>query len=180
MQVGGTLRARAVVAARKVVGAIACLSLAINGAVAQTWVGTTSTFETAGNWSPATVPDVGSTATFAGSGVTTVSIAADRQRFDWRIRRAVQLMRTAPHLAHDINTLAHEAGLSRAHFYRQFERSTRMTPHVYLNVLRMELAVNSVVHADDSLGAVSDRGRRQPRVSPGPRAGAARRRDRAG
>jgi AraC-like DNA-binding protein len=85
------------------------------------------------------------------------SIAVDRQRFDWRIRRAVQLMRTAPHAAHDINTLAREAGLSRAHFYRQFERSTRMTPHVYLNVLRMELAVNSVVHADDSLGAVSDR-----------------------
>jgi AraC-like DNA-binding protein len=85
------------------------------------------------------------------------SIAADRQRFDWRIRRAVQLMRSEPHVGHDINTLAREAGLSRAHFYRQFERSTRMTPHVYLNVLRMELAVNSVVHADDSLSAVSDR-----------------------
>jgi AraC-like DNA-binding protein len=84
-------------------------------------------------------------------------IAADRQRFDWRIRRAVQLMRAAPHAAHDINTLAREAGLSRAHFYRQFERSTRMTPHVYLNVLRMELAVNSVVLANDSLSAVSDR-----------------------
>jgi AraC-like DNA-binding protein len=84
-------------------------------------------------------------------------IAADRQRFDWRIRRAVQLMRAAPHAAHDINALAREAGLSRAHFYRQFERSTRMTPHVYLNVLRMELAVNSVVHASESLCAVSDR-----------------------
>jgi AraC family transcriptional regulator len=81
----------------------------------------------------------------------------DRHRFDWRIRRAVQLMRAEPHVAHDINTLAREAGLSRAHFYRQFERSTRMTPHVYLNVLRMELAVSSVVHANDSLRAVSDR-----------------------
>jgi len=81
----------------------------------------------------------------------------DRRRFDWRIRRAVQLMRAEPHVAHDINALAREAGLSRAHFYRQFERSTRMTPHVYLNVLRMELAVNSVVHASDSLRAVSDR-----------------------
>ncbi len=84
-------------------------------------------------------------------------IAAESHRFDWRIRRAVLLMRTAPHAAHDINTLAREAGLSRAHFYRQFERSTRMTPHVYLNVLRMELAVNSVVHANDSLCAISGR-----------------------
>jgi AraC-like DNA-binding protein len=85
------------------------------------------------------------------------AIAADGHRFDWRIRRAVQLMRSEPHIAHDINALAREAGLSRAHFYRQFERSTRMTPHVYLNVLRMELAVNSVVHANDSLFAVSNR-----------------------
>jgi AraC-like DNA-binding protein len=84
-------------------------------------------------------------------------IAADRHRFDWRIRRAVQLMRAEPQVAHDINALAREAGLSRAHFYRQFERSTRMTPHVYLNVLRMELAVKSVVHAGDSLRAVGDR-----------------------
>ena len=30
-----------------------------------------------------------------------------------------------------------------------------MTPHVYLNLLRMELAVKSVVHSDDSLSAVS-------------------------
>jgi AraC-like DNA-binding protein len=84
-------------------------------------------------------------------------IAAERHRFDWRIRRAVQVMRAEPHVAHDINALAREAGLSRAHFFRQFERSTRMTPHVYLNVLRMELAVNSVVHANDSLHVVSDR-----------------------
>src|SRR5258708_4396552 len=77
-------------------------------------------------------------------------VAADRHSFDWRIRRAVQLMRAAPHVAHDIDTLAREAGLSRAHFYRQFERSTRMTPHVYLNVLRMELAGRSGVPAKAS------------------------------
>jgi AraC family transcriptional regulator len=88
---------------------------------------------------------------------TSQSAAAEGHRFDWRIRRAVQLMRSEPQAAHDINALARVAGLSRAHFYRQFERSTRMTPHVYLNVLRMELAVNSVVHADDSLFAVSER-----------------------
>ena len=42
----------------------------------------------------------------------------------------------------------------------QFERSTRMTPHVYLNVLRMELAVNSVVHGERQSG----RGQRRPRL----------------
>ena len=55
-----------------------------------------------------------------------------------------------------MNSLAKESGLSRAHFYRLFERSTRMTPHVYVNLLRMELAVKSVMHTQDSLAAVSD------------------------
>lgn len=80
----------------------------------------------------------------------------NRDRFDWRIRRAVNLIRVTPQAAHDVDSLAKEAGLSRAHFYRLFERSTRMTPHVYLNLLRMELAVKSVVHTDNSLSAVSD------------------------
>lgn len=86
------------------------------------------------------------------------SFAADasRSQFDWRIRRAIHLIRTEPKMARDVDALAKEVGLSRAHFYRLFERSTRMTPHIYLNLLRMELAVKSVVHCDDSLSLVSD------------------------
>jgi AraC family transcriptional regulator len=80
----------------------------------------------------------------------------NRSRFDWRIRRAINLIRLQPQMARDVDSLAKESGLSRAHFYRLFERSTCMTPHVYLNLLRMELAVKSVVHCDDSLSAVSD------------------------
>jgi AraC-like DNA-binding protein len=80
----------------------------------------------------------------------------NRSRFDWRIRRAVNLIRVEPHLARDVNSLARESGLSRAHFYRLFERATRMTPHVYLNLLRMEMAVKSMVHTQISLAAVSD------------------------
>ena len=83
--------------------------------------------------------------------------SADRDRFDWRIRRAIDLIRTDPFLALDVETLAREAGLSRAHFYRMFERATRMTPHVYANVLRMEVAVASVMAAPDSLALVSER-----------------------
>jgi AraC-like DNA-binding protein len=81
---------------------------------------------------------------------------SNRTRFDWRIRRAVNLIRLDPQMACGVDLLAKESGLSRAHFYRLFERSTRMTPHVYLNLLRMELAVKSVVHGDDSLSAISD------------------------
>jgi AraC family transcriptional regulator len=78
-------------------------------------------------------------------------------RLDWRIRRMVRLIRLDPRIARDVNSLAKESGLSRAHFYRLFERSTRMTPHVFVNLLRTELAVNSVVRTGESLSAVSDR-----------------------
>jgi AraC family transcriptional regulator len=87
-----------------------------------------------------------------------IRVAADcRHRFDWRIRRAIDLLRANPQSGLDTEALAREAGLSRAHFYRLFERSTRVTPHVYLNVLRMELAVNAIVQESESLSAVSGR-----------------------
>jgi AraC-like DNA-binding protein len=81
---------------------------------------------------------------------------ADRNRYDGRIRRAVAAMRAQPPAASNVGALAREAGLSRAQFYRLFERSTRMTPHVYFNLLRMERAVQSVVHGQSSFAAVSD------------------------
>lgn len=81
---------------------------------------------------------------------------AQRNVIDWRIRRAINLIRANPKAVQDVDSMAKEVGLSRAHFYRLFERSTRMTPHLYVNLLRMELAVSTVVHSDDSLSLVSD------------------------
>jgi AraC-like DNA-binding protein len=80
-----------------------------------------------------------------------------RNSFDWRIRRAINLIQDNPGMVREVDVLAKEVGLSRAHFYRLFERSTRMTPHIYINLLRMELAVKTVVHGEDSLSEVSDR-----------------------
>lgn len=83
-------------------------------------------------------------------------LAAERHRFDPRIRRAIEVLRAEPAAMHDATTLAREAGLSRAHFYRLFEESTRVTPRVYLNVLRMELAVNAIVNQNQRLCALSE------------------------
>jgi AraC-like DNA-binding protein len=79
------------------------------------------------------------------------------QGLDWRVQRMLRLIRLDPRMARDVNSLAKECGLSRAHFYRLFERSTRMTPHVYVNLLRTELAVTSVVQTAESLSALSER-----------------------
>ncbi len=85
-----------------------------------------------------------------------------RNTFDWRIRRAINLLQTEPRAVRDVDALAKEVGLSRAHFYRLFERSTRMTPHIYMNLLRMELAVKTVVHGEDSPVARSATGSASP------------------
>jgi AraC family transcriptional regulator len=74
---------------------------------------------------------------------------------DWRIRRAVDRMRARPAGDCDVATLAREAGMSRAHFYRLFTRQTKASPHVYLNVLRMELAVDAIVRRPGSLADLS-------------------------
>ncbi|MDB5509997.1 MAG: helix-turn-helix domain protein [Hyphomicrobiales bacterium] len=76
---------------------------------------------------------------------------------DWRIRRAVTMMRTDPAAKIGVDDLAREAGMSRAHFFRVFESSTGVTPHVFLNVLKVELAVGSLIGSDEPLNVVSDR-----------------------
>lgn len=76
---------------------------------------------------------------------------------DFRVRRAISLMRSDPAAPLSIERLASEAGLSRAHFFRMFESSTGVTPRVFLNVLKVELAVGAVVDGDESFSAIGDR-----------------------
>lgn len=76
---------------------------------------------------------------------------------DWRVGRAISLMRTNPAGPLSIEKLAKSAGLSRAHFFRLFEESTGVTPHVFLNVLKVELAVGAIVEGDETFAVLSDR-----------------------
>jgi AraC family transcriptional regulator len=84
-----------------------------------------------------------------------LAAAAGRLGLDWRVRRAVDRIRAAPTEATTVDLLAREAGLSRAHFYRLFQRSTQVSPHVYLNAVRLEFAVKSIVDTSESLASVS-------------------------
>jgi AraC-like DNA-binding protein len=68
--------------------------------------------------------------------------------FDRRIRRVADYMRFNAGGEADIGTLAKEAGLSRAHFFRLFQSSIGLPPKVYFNVVRMEQAVEAVLHND--------------------------------
>ena len=75
---------------------------------------------------------------------------------DHRIRRAIAYMKANIGAELDISTLAEQACLSRAHFFKLFQQSTNVTPIVYANVLRMEAAIQRVAQMEDSLAHVSE------------------------
>ena len=76
---------------------------------------------------------------------------------DRRIRRAAEYIRSNAGGEASIDTLAKEAGLSRAHFFRLFQSSIGLPPKVYVNVVRMERAVEAVLHREVPVGEVGAR-----------------------
>jgi AraC-like DNA-binding protein len=76
---------------------------------------------------------------------------------DWRIRRVAASMRSDTARDADLGAFAKEAGLSRSHFFRLFESSTGVPPKVYLNVVRMEQAVDAVLNQSASVCDISSR-----------------------
>jgi AraC-like DNA-binding protein len=76
---------------------------------------------------------------------------------DWRIRRVATSMRSETGRITNVDALAREAGLSRAHFFRLFESSIGVPPKVYLNVVRMEQAVDAVLHQTANVSDISAR-----------------------
>jgi AraC-like DNA-binding protein len=76
------------------------------------------------------------------------------RRSDWRIRRVAEAIRADVSRNVDVNVLAKEAGLSRAHFFRLFESSIGVPPRVYLNVMRLERAVAAVVNDNANVAVI--------------------------
>jgi AraC family transcriptional regulator len=78
------------------------------------------------------------------------------QAMDPRIRRSVARLRQDKGLSLNADTLAQEAGLSRAHFFSLFRRDTQVTPLVYSNVLRFESAVQHLTHSSKAVADIAD------------------------
>ncbi|MDB5519622.1 MAG: transcriptional regulator, AraC family [Tardiphaga sp.] len=83
--------------------------------------------------------------------------AMNTSRADWRIRRVAEAIRTDVSRNVDVAVLAREAGLSRAHFFRLFESSIGVPPRVYLNVMRLERAVDAVVNDNANVAEIGTR-----------------------
>ena len=75
---------------------------------------------------------------------------------DPRVRRATRMIATDPGGVGNMDRLASDVGLSRAHFFRLFETSLCVSPRVYLNVVRMERAIQAVSEGTASFAALSE------------------------
>jgi AraC-like DNA-binding protein len=77
------------------------------------------------------------------------------QTGDWRIRRAMQIIRKDVGRISQVDVVARETGLSRAHFFRLFESSIGVPPKVYLNVVRMERAVDALLTRSSNICTIA-------------------------
>ncbi|TIN59020.1 MAG: AraC family transcriptional regulator, partial [Mesorhizobium sp.] len=74
---------------------------------------------------------------------------------DFRVRKAIQLMKANVCERICFDDVARSVGLSRPHFFALFKEQTNLTPNVYWNTLRMEEAVRQLQWSREPLISVA-------------------------
>jgi AraC family transcriptional regulator len=74
---------------------------------------------------------------------------------DFRLRKALTLMRENVARDLDMETVARKSGLSRAHFFSIFRDELELTPAIFWNSLRMEEAMLQMRSSPESLTSVA-------------------------
>ena len=75
---------------------------------------------------------------------------------DFRIRRAVTLMRDNVDRTPDLAEVAAKVGLSRSRFFELFATCTGVAPKQYLDMLRMEAAIEALSRGGQSIAEIAD------------------------
>jgi AraC family transcriptional regulator len=76
---------------------------------------------------------------------------------DFRIRKALALMRSNMTRNLDMEAVARESGLSRPHFFSMFREELGLPPSIFWNSLRLEEAVQQMSSSQASLTSVASR-----------------------
>jgi AraC family transcriptional regulator len=74
---------------------------------------------------------------------------------DFRVRKAIELMKAKVCERICFDDVARSVGLSRPHFFALFKEQTNLTPNVYWNTLRMEEAVRQLQWSQEPLISVA-------------------------
>ena len=78
-----------------------------------------------------------------------------RKPSDFRLRKALSLMRDNIARGLDMEAVARASGLSRPHFFSIFRDQLDLTPGIFWNALRLEEAVHQMRDPRESLTAVA-------------------------
>ncbi len=81
--------------------------------------------------------------------------APSTPRLDRRVARCMAYMGEHLDAREDLRELGARFGLSRPHLFHLFRQSTRLTPAMYWNTLRMEFAVTRLARRDASVGLLA-------------------------
>src|SRR5260370_12105067 len=73
---------------------------------------------------------------------------------DFRVRKSIRLLPEGVGAELWLDAIAREAGLSRPHFYKLFRTQTGVTPHLYLNTLLMEKALDALATNEASIADI--------------------------
>ncbi|WP_170984415.1 AraC family transcriptional regulator [Rhodoligotrophos defluvii] len=76
---------------------------------------------------------------------------------DFRIRKALRHLRDCIGEPFILEDVARKAGLSRSQLFRGFKSDLGITPKLYFNCLRMELAISCLAEEDERLAILADR-----------------------
>lgn len=84
--------------------------------------------------------------------ISEMDLSAVLSRFnDFRIRRSLRLIQEHMCEEFGMEDLAREVGLSRPHFFKLFKKQMGITPHIYLNTLRSEKALEELTSTKKSV-----------------------------
>lgn len=93
---------------------------------------------------------------FAARGLEGFGDSGRRTTPDFRIRRVTRYMRFNAHSSFALDELAKIAGLSRPHFNHLFRTTTGVSPGVFGNSVRVEMAMRALAERQGTIGALSD------------------------
>lgn len=82
-------------------------------------------------------------------------VASRFESIDTRVRKSLLIMNNHVRDVLSLDEIARAAGLSRPHFYRLFRENLGVTPNVYMNMLRMEYAIERLVFSDQPVTSIA-------------------------
>jgi AraC-like DNA-binding protein len=74
---------------------------------------------------------------------------------DYRVRKSLAALSTEQVAVGNLDEIARQSGLSRAHFFSLFHQQIGVTPVVYTNTLRIEAALDQIVRTGISVTSIS-------------------------